>query len=110
MKTTHTTTSRLVLTASAAALCAFTTLSVPIHASPPQYTVTDLGFGFLRGGINDSAQVAFDSSGNHAARWTGAAQESLETVKEVVQDLAQGAQRTQRMVKNPIFATFAPLA
>ena len=56
-------------------------------------------WGSRSAGLEEESGIAFAEMGS-----------LLETVKEVVQDLAQGAQRTQRMVKNPIFATFAPLA
>ena len=65
MNPLSTTTHRL-LTASTAALCAFTLLPVRVHASPPRYTVTVLGT--LGGtdnaayGINASGQVVGHSS------------------------------------------------
>ena len=53
-----TSTSRLILTASAAALCAFTVLTARVHASTLAYTVTDLGNLGVAGawalGVNDS--------------------------------------------------------
>lgn len=57
-----TSTSRLILTATIAAPCAFTILSARVHASALAYTVTDLGnlgvAGALALGVNDSGQVA----------------------------------------------------
>ncbi len=61
MKTTRITPACRLLTTGTAALCAFTALTAHVRASPPQYTVTDLGalganvsYGF---GINALGQV-----------------------------------------------------
>lgn len=84
MNPTFKTTHRLIITASAAALCAFAVFPARSQASAPQYTVTDLGITLFGSGnyplnlsINASGQVSGTSYNTfaaypHAARWTGA--------------------------------------
>ena len=78
-----------LLTASTAALCAFTLLPAVAHAQAPQYTVTvldNLVGGTMSNayGINASGQVAgwsgtSGASGPHAVRWTGTTPAALGT-------------------------------
>lgn len=79
MKTTNSSSRRLV-TASTAALCACIFFPAHVHAAALAYTVTDLGTlggsGSTGFGINASGQVAGSTgltgdSADHAARWTG---------------------------------------
>ena len=80
---------RLILAASAAALCVLTVVPARIHASPPQFSITDLGTlggGSSEGyGINASGQVAGASLNtgnpyNQAGRWTGVTPAELGTL------------------------------
>jgi probable HAF family extracellular repeat protein len=81
MKTKH-------LIASVTALCSSTV--IPVHATPPQYGVTDLGtLGGVESSansINDSGQIAgwsrinTTNSNYHAVRWTGTTPFELATL------------------------------
>lgn len=89
MKTKHLSPSRLILTISTAALYAFTFHPTISLASPPQYTITDLGTlggSFSYGvSVNASGQVAAyslttNNNTNHAARGTNGSLTDLGTL------------------------------